>query len=70
MDFDLYRWLVCKMMGQEIAYVQHFILCCTVIRKGHILQDNIGMIDWNKFPGIRQIWKIQKDVYKRQVPEL
>lgn len=20
MDFDLYRWLVCKMMGQEIAY--------------------------------------------------
>lgn len=19
MDFDLYRWLVCKMMGQEIA---------------------------------------------------
>ena len=30
--------------------MQHFILCCTVIRKGHILQDNIGMIDWNKFP--------------------
>lgn len=20
MDFDLYRWLVCKMMGREIAY--------------------------------------------------
>lgn len=20
MDFDLYRWLVCKMMGQEIAF--------------------------------------------------